>query len=269
MNIFDITKDNVNMIKIDSFEAAVPVSAQVRCNIIKASEKQLSYLKSLFEQRTGSEEAMIIREHLLGEFRKGTLSLEMASQAITDVKAIPRDALPLNLSNAVHTFGQAAPTHDFDHGQVWMDTAGRFVKVCLNQAGTNFYGKVWNMDTQQWDYNGGALRAVDHQVTAEEAKRWSEQWAAEHRNCVFCSKHLSDPRSEYAGYGETCAENHNLPWGALPEKNSEEWDAEHNMQAVSTLPADVYEYPYGDGTCRICRQPRPFFVNGLLRGCNC
>lgn len=32
-------------------------------------------------------------------------------------------------------------------------------------------------------------------------------------SCVFCRKALNHPSSIYYGYGPTCAENYNLPWG--------------------------------------------------------
>jgi len=204
-NLFDVTKDNVHLVKIDSFEAAIPVVQE--SNIIKASDKQLAFLKSLFAERTGNAEAMFIREHLLDEYRKGTLSIRMASIAIEEVKAIPRDQ-------------QTFSTHDEDisieHGQVWVSNNRDFVKVQLNQTATAFYGKVWNSETMEWDYAGKTiLHHLHHIITPEEAKEFSRQWDAEHHTCIFCMRHLSDPRSEFAGYGETCAENNNLPWGEV------------------------------------------------------
>jgi hypothetical protein len=32
--------------------------------------------------------------------------------------------------------------------------------------------------------------------------------------CPFCGGRLTDPRSKHAGYGQTCAKNYGLPWGA-------------------------------------------------------
>ena len=36
-------------------------------------------------------------------------------------------------------------------------------------------------------------------------------------NCCFCNLKLSDPRSTFVGYGETCAGNYGLPWGEKDE----------------------------------------------------
>lgn len=200
-HLFDIGVDNVHMVQVDSFEAAALQKDRIRHGQF-ATEKQLNFLKSLFAERTGNEEAMILRRHLLEEYKAGKLSVSMASEAIEDVKALPRDTQTL----------PAAPT--YEHGEVWMTNDNRFVKIQLNQAGTSFYGKVWNQEDQEWEYAGkGILYILDHIVTADEAKEFSLQWDEEHRYCVFCMKHLSDPRSEFAGYGETCAENQGLPWG--------------------------------------------------------
>ncbi len=35
-------------------------------------------------------------------------------------------------------------------------------------------------------------------------------------HCSFCRKPLTDERSVFAGYGETCASNYDLPWGDRP-----------------------------------------------------
>jgi hypothetical protein len=37
-----------------------------------------------------------------------------------------------------------------------------------------------------------------------------------HGRCCFCRKALTDKRSTAVGYGETCANNFGLPWGAKP-----------------------------------------------------
>lgn len=34
-------------------------------------------------------------------------------------------------------------------------------------------------------------------------------------NCCFCRKKLTDPRSVFVGYGETCAQSWGLPWGEI------------------------------------------------------
>lgn len=274
-HLFDTTTDNAHLVQVDSFEAAEPQRDKIRHGQF-ASEKQLNFLKSLFAERTGNEEAMILRTHLLSEYKAGKLSTKMASEAITDLLAMPK-----SVQNSVQSSVQNA-----EHGEVWLTASGQIVRVKLSNSSGNLYGLVWT--GSQWDYTPGIMHQLDHKMTAEEAAAFGH----EHQWCVFCSRPLSDPRSEYAGYGETCARNRGLPWGAvadvddLPDREpyrpnaavyatvSEEWfdhlrpePLEEIISAPST--EDIIEYPYGEGTCRVCLQPRPYVLNGYLRGCDC
>jgi hypothetical protein len=62
-----------------------------------------------------------------------------------------------------------------------------------------------------WEYANGAVRSLTdaHALTADQAT----QFGHDYRQCVFCSRPLTDERSMTAGYGETCAHTHALPWG--------------------------------------------------------
>lgn len=241
-NLFDVTMENVHMISVDSFEAATPPPARSEP---MATEAQFSYMRDLFQQRQNNEEAQILRAHLLSEWRAGKLTRKMASEAIDDIKAIPRDATV----SAASTLPIPA-----SHGEIWVTTRGSFVRVKESQQTGNLYGLEWQ--GSNWVYTPGIMGVLDHKITAEEAAAWGH----EHQWCVFCSRPLSDPRSEFAGYGETCARKNMLPWGETAQSVNEPTKEETE---------DVYEYPYGQGTCRVCLQPRPFVLNGYLRGCNC
>lgn len=195
-HLFDVTPDNVHMVNVDEFEAAETPKTQV-APIAYATKAQLGYLKTLFEQRKDNEEARILRAHLLSEYKAGRLSKLIASQAIEDVKRIEKDKEP----NLI--------VHNPQHGEVWVTTDGLFVRIKENQSGTSLYGMKWSWTVEKWEYTPGILNTLDHKITAEEAAAWGH----EHQWCVFCSRPLSDPRSEFAGYGEKCAENNHLPWG--------------------------------------------------------
>ena len=240
MNIFDVTKDNVHMVQVDQFEADAPPPTATKPTST-ATDKQLGFLKSLFAERTGSEEAMIIREHLLSEYRAGTLSIRMASDAIEEVKAIPR-----NIQNPQGTLAVSA-----NHGEVWVSTDGQFVRVKESLRTGHLYGMIWS--GYQWEYTPGIMNKLDHKITAEEAA----QWGHEHQWCVFCSLPLSDPRSEIAGYGPTCARKNDLPWGDLP--------SDLNSPPSNEEPED----PAPNGYCRLCGQSRPFGDDPRKWGCNC
>lgn len=98
-----------------------------------------------------------------------------------------------------------------EEGYYFLD--GRYVKVQMNRAGTYPYSKVWDAETENWDYeNGkGAIRYLnpEHKLTAELAAKFGALYG----RCVFCSQTLTDERSIEVGYGPICAENHGLPWG--------------------------------------------------------
>ena len=67
--------------------------------------------------------------------------------------------------------------------------------------------------TVSWEYAPGAIKSLraGDRLTAEQAKEFGALYGC----CIFCSKTLTDERSIFAGYGEKCASNNNLPWGAL------------------------------------------------------
>lgn len=62
-----------------------------------------------------------------------------------------------------------------------------------------------------WEYSHQSvkvIRATDA-LTADQAAQFGHDYA----QCVYCSRALTDDRSKSAGYGETCAHTHGLPWG--------------------------------------------------------
>ena len=62
-----------------------------------------------------------------------------------------------------------------------------------------------------WQYAPAAIHMIRGEMvlSAQEAA----QFGHDYRQCVFCSRPLTDERSMTAGYGETCAHTHALPWG--------------------------------------------------------
>lgn len=62
--------------------------------------------------------------------------------------------------------------------------------------------------------NGGATPIV-----GEELQSIASQYGALHSHCIFCSKDLTDPRSDPrqggVGYGPICAGKYDLPWGDI------------------------------------------------------
>lgn len=87
-----------------------------------------------------------------------------------------------------------------------------FYKVVRSQESGRYYAKLLTPETGKWSYAGQAplfkLTQGDR-ITAEQAAKFGHLYGS----CVFCSRTLTDERSITAGYGQTCAENHGLPWG--------------------------------------------------------
>jgi Family of unknown function (DUF6011) len=94
---------------------------------------------------------------------------------------------------------------------VYVDPAGRIIKVQANRAGTGVYTKLWMGNG--WDFQPALLATKGMRpITADEAAAFGH----EHDHCVFCGLSLSDDkanRSVEVGYGPVCAEKYNLPWG--------------------------------------------------------
>jgi hypothetical protein len=82
-------------------------------------------------------------------------------------------------------------------------------------------GKTWNNTTGMFKLIRGGKRLVMSQgrpATEEEFQQFVREvseWGRTSAHCCFCSRPLTDPRSEQAGYGETCASKYSLPWGEL------------------------------------------------------
>jgi hypothetical protein len=62
-----------------------------------------------------------------------------------------------------------------------------------------------------WKYSPKSIHVIRESdaLTAEQATRFGHDF----HQCVYCSRPLTDERSMRAGYGETCAHTHDLPWG--------------------------------------------------------
>lgn len=93
-------------------------------------------------------------------------------------------------------------------GGIYVNADGDMIKVVRSQSG-NLYGK--RFEAGKWNYATGLLNGLteDDRISAEQAAAFGK----EHNRCVFCGRSLADERSRVVGYGPTCAETHNLPWG--------------------------------------------------------
>lgn len=87
---------------------------------------------------------------------------------------------------------------------------GVLVRVYVGQQSGRLNGK--RNDGKGWEWTGRrdfAICTDENRITAEQAAAYGH----DNDECVFCGKHLDDPRSNNVGYGPTCAKNNGLPWG--------------------------------------------------------
>jgi len=100
-------------------------------------------------------------------------------------------------------------TREWRRNQVYV-IDGVYHRVHISQSTGRPYTQSWNEG--EWVYQGMKFLKACTDATACTAEQ-AKAWAHEHDSCVFCHKPLDDQRSRNAGYGSTCAENNNLPWG--------------------------------------------------------
>ncbi len=97
-------------------------------------------------------------------------------------------------------------------------TDGTFV-ILQNTSDYGLVGSRWNNTTGMLKRMRGGKRLVMSQgrpATEQEFQQFANEigaWGRRVSKCCFCNKPLTDPRSETAGYGETCASRYGLPWG--------------------------------------------------------
>jgi len=91
-------------------------------------------------------------------------------------------------------------------------TSGKWAGwVFVKDAAEYGEGKRYGNQKPGATYKGqieDALRAIAGDIAGAAAA-----WGHLTNTCTFCGRPLEDERSVAAGYGETCANNHGLPWG--------------------------------------------------------
>lgn len=87
---------------------------------------------------------------------------------------------------------------------------GEYYKTKKSKAG-HLYAMHW--DGGSWDYDSakGVIRKLTPEMRATAAQ--AAEFGHTYHCCVFCSRALTDSRSETVGYGPKCADDRGLPWG--------------------------------------------------------
>ena len=95
---------------------------------------------------------------------------------------------------------------------------GKFI-VLTDTADYGLVGSEWNNTTGMLKRMRGGKRIVmssGRPATPDEMEQFANEigtWGRSVHKCCFCNTTLTDPRSEMAGYGPTCAGRYGLPWG--------------------------------------------------------
>ena len=100
-------------------------------------------------------------------------------------------------------------------GSVWVSASGSLVRVRKARGGPHLLAseRVGSDEVGFWDYRGAASRVIRELACVPASPARVAEFGHRSKSCVFCGKQLDDERSLRAGYGETCAGNHGLPWG--------------------------------------------------------
>lgn len=102
---------------------------------------------------------------------------------------------------------------------VYVLADGTFVVLTQSPPPYGLVGSTWNNTTGMFRRMRGGRRTVENEgrpATEQEFEQFTREvgaWGRSTSKCCFCSRPLTDPRSESAGYGETCASRYGLPWG--------------------------------------------------------
>lgn len=90
---------------------------------------------------------------------------------------------------------------------------GEYYSIVASKRG-GLYAMRWT--GIDWEYERHYIRTARANgtiLTGDALAEWAAAVGRATKHCVFCGKELTDDRSKDAGYGPTCANNYNLPWG--------------------------------------------------------
>jgi hypothetical protein len=173
-----------------------------------ASDKQVSYLHSLLDQRQCPVEA---RDSLRGRLEQGDVTKAQASEAIEWLKQQPY--LPQSVQ-------AGAPMLPVTEPGIYETAGGKIYQVKWNKTKTNLYAKVLTMTSgeaarltaagskvkAEYVYEAGAMRrlSASDRITGSRAEELSIVFS----NCLVCGRHLKAAESVQRSIGPVC-------WGKI------------------------------------------------------
>lgn len=151
------------------------------------TDRQASFIGRLLEDRQATE------AHLgfWAGVQDGTYACDkaMASRLIGDLLKRPRKARP-------------APA-TVEEGYYLLE--GAYYAVVPNRQNTARYAKVWNGDTNRWDYAPSGYRALAAAKAEPMTLEQAASFGHAHGHCIRCGRLLTNPESVEAGIGPICA----------------------------------------------------------------
>lgn len=173
------------------------VAAMMSGNTV--TEKQMTFIKRLLDERTGDEKAEAFRVACNQSWKQGVLDKRTASAVIDALMAIPKPkkakAQAVALDDGIYEVGgNYVLVYHTVHG------ANQQVAKELVIIGPDEEGKF----TGEWNYVGKAgLRRLtpDHKLSEEDARKFGTVYGI----CVRCARTLTANESKHVGYGATCA----------------------------------------------------------------
>lgn len=165
--------------------------------VMAATEKQLSFIKSLAKQILGTDE--LANQFIVKLHEDGALQSRMLVSGVIDELIAKR--------NGMITAARPMYATSLEPG-MYKTADGTIYKVQVAPSTGRTYAKKLIPPTEfganaEFVYAPGAMRGLlpEQRMTLEEAKEWGCAFGT----CICCGRTLTDERSIAAGIGPVCA----------------------------------------------------------------
>jgi hypothetical protein len=156
--------------------------------MMDASEKQISFIRNLAEQKYGPEKAVEFCEKLFST----PLHKRDASSVIDNLMSLPRYV-------SSETKARIAQLSE----GFYRADSGDIIRLKASRSSGNLYGMLLNPETHKFEYAPGIMRGIlpENRMTLEDVAAYG---LATH-HCMVCGKQLTKKASQDKGIGPVCA----------------------------------------------------------------